>query len=580
MASILIVDDLAIFRDPVAAAIAKHGHEARTASNGDEAIRMISQNRPDLVLLDVFMPGMDGFTVLRLLRHNEPIADIPVIMLTDASERHDVITARKLGVASYMIKSALSLEKLLSTIDQVLESADADPAAAETAPAPRAPAGGASSDQPAATPRGAATPTTGAPKKFNKNFVLSQIKEMLGLRPVNPVLHRAISQTGSRDTSIHDIVQTIRQDQALAVRILKVANSAYYSAGSRVENLLEAVGHIGMSGVRNSIATAVAMDHFAVSDDSELNVERFWEHSLGTASIAQGLADLLDREDAEDIYLAALMHDIGRLVLATVFPAEYTEVSDRAANAGRLLEDEEFETFGMSHTAITAEVLRSLRMSDKVIKAASLHDREASYIRSVEAGPVPGLLVALSNRLAHFLLMGDSGSSMLRPYDGFVGALDLSEEVIADTARAAAERMDDTALSYADKETIDFLPPLSRQLSSGTGGAVAARVLAENAPNDPVSMLLEQLKWIDPDSPDLTILVGDSMKTIEQRYGTLIDDPGETRFAAVLTSPIEGGTSPRDEPEGGQRIPQMSLPCRHNELIDWLRFCSHRRNAA
>ena len=80
MAKILIVDDEATFRKLAQSRLEAGGHEVITANNGFEGLEKAENEKPDLIILDVLMPMMDGYTMLREVRKNEEIKDIPIIM--------------------------------------------------------------------------------------------------------------------------------------------------------------------------------------------------------------------------------------------------------------------------------------------------------------------------------------------------------------------------------------------------------------------------------------------------------------------------------------------------------------------
>ena len=116
MSTVLVVDDMPIFRDPIAASLRLAGYETLCAADGAAALTLARVRRPDVVLLDVSMPVMDGFTCLRDMRRDPRLADVPVILLTAASDRKFVIEAGKLGVKDYLLKSRFSLEDLLARV--------------------------------------------------------------------------------------------------------------------------------------------------------------------------------------------------------------------------------------------------------------------------------------------------------------------------------------------------------------------------------------------------------------------------------------------------------------------------------
>ena len=108
MATILVVDDMAIFREPIAATLRLAGHETACAADGAEALRAVALRVPDLILLDLAMPGMDGLTFLERLRAERPDVRVPVMLLTAVAEKPVVVRAAALGAREYLLKSRFS----------------------------------------------------------------------------------------------------------------------------------------------------------------------------------------------------------------------------------------------------------------------------------------------------------------------------------------------------------------------------------------------------------------------------------------------------------------------------------------
>src|SRR5437016_3053187 len=101
---ILVVEDTAICREPIISALKLDGFQVTGAADGQEAIDLIGSARPDLMLLDLEMPRMDGWTVLRLIRDHADHAELPVILLTATVDKECVARARALGVREYLLK--------------------------------------------------------------------------------------------------------------------------------------------------------------------------------------------------------------------------------------------------------------------------------------------------------------------------------------------------------------------------------------------------------------------------------------------------------------------------------------------
>ena len=117
MATILTVDDAAFVRRWCAAVLGKAGHRVLEAETGEAAMPLYAEHKPDMVLLDVLLPGKDGLTVLRELRAHDPSAR--VVMLTTQGQIDTVLEAQSLGARDFLIKPCAG-EQLVSTVQRAL----------------------------------------------------------------------------------------------------------------------------------------------------------------------------------------------------------------------------------------------------------------------------------------------------------------------------------------------------------------------------------------------------------------------------------------------------------------------------
>lgn len=121
MARILIVDDAGVEREAVARLLTSAGHVAVTAANGRDAWLTLYDGVPDLIVLDLMMPQMDGITFLNLLRHSDHWSRVPVIVITGFSEDEELVgEAKRLGVADVLSKTNCSVRQILSLVEQTL----------------------------------------------------------------------------------------------------------------------------------------------------------------------------------------------------------------------------------------------------------------------------------------------------------------------------------------------------------------------------------------------------------------------------------------------------------------------------
>ncbi len=121
MAKILIVDDSPTEVHVIQTMLAKNGHEIIVANSGEEGIEMAKHESPDLILMDVVMPGMNGFQATRQLSKNKDTSSIPVIMVTTKDQETDKVWAMRQGAKDYLVKPVQG-KALLEHVNMVLSS--------------------------------------------------------------------------------------------------------------------------------------------------------------------------------------------------------------------------------------------------------------------------------------------------------------------------------------------------------------------------------------------------------------------------------------------------------------------------
>jgi len=118
-ATILVVEDEPSIQELIAASLAQSGHKVLRADSAEDALRLVSETLPDVVLLDWMLPGMSGIQYARRLRNEERTRSLPIIMLTARSEEHDKVAGLEAGADDYLTKP-FSPRELLARIKAVL----------------------------------------------------------------------------------------------------------------------------------------------------------------------------------------------------------------------------------------------------------------------------------------------------------------------------------------------------------------------------------------------------------------------------------------------------------------------------
>lgn len=179
----------------------------------------------------------------------------------------------------------------------------------------------------------------------------------------------------SPDSTAADIAQAVSQDAAFTVRLLRVANSPFYGFSSTIDTVSKAVSVIGTSQIRNlALSTAVA-NSFSGLSNQLVSMDNFWRHSLYCGLAARKLAKLAGKCDAEAVFTAGLLHDIGELVLFNRLPEQAKEalllVLDSADELP--LYQAERQTMGFDHAQVGGELSRQWKLPPLLQECIAFH---------------------------------------------------------------------------------------------------------------------------------------------------------------------------------------------------------------
>ena len=114
--SVLIVEDEGDIRELVQYNLEKEGFRVSVAETAEKGLEILENSQPDLLLLDIMLPGMDGLEVCRFLKSGKETSNVPIIMMSARGEESDIVAGLELGADDYITKP-LDLEKLLFLID-------------------------------------------------------------------------------------------------------------------------------------------------------------------------------------------------------------------------------------------------------------------------------------------------------------------------------------------------------------------------------------------------------------------------------------------------------------------------------
>lgn len=231
--------------------------------------------------------------------------------------------------------------------------------------------------------------------------MVEKIVGATGDLPTMPhVASLVMEKLGDPNATPKDLHKIISQDQALAARVLKIANSPFYGCARTVTNLTDALVVMGFDSIR-SLVVASAMHGFFKKFG--LAEKLLWEHSIGVGSIAKQVARQVKYSKIEEAFLAGLLHDIGKVVLNLKMPDEMLIIVQNVYNDPNqtFLEMEE-KAFGFNHAQVGMLIARKWNFTDTIEEAIGYHHNpERSKIM-----PVLSFIISLSNSICHKLEIG------------------------------------------------------------------------------------------------------------------------------------------------------------------------------
>ena len=228
------------------------------------------------------------------------------------------------------------------------------------------------------------------------------IQNLGDLPPLPQVATRAIRISADSDTSSKQLQNLVRTDQALSAQLLRIANSAMFGRMREVATLTEAILTLGFSTAR-SVVIASSVKNLYNRGPASLKERILWEHALATAITGSAFSRSMRFSVTEKVFLAGLMHDIGKSAMALKFPESYVALLRRVQEEGGDGLNMELDTFGFDHAMVGEALLRSWNLSESIQAAVRWHHeplQSPTEHRRVVA------LVALGNQVAIDLQIG------------------------------------------------------------------------------------------------------------------------------------------------------------------------------
>ena len=236
--------------------------------------------------------------------------------------------------------------------------------------------------------------------------VIRQIKDL----PTLPtVAQEMLSNLDDDNTSLDVICEKVALDQSLTAKMLRLANSSYYGANSKVVTLQQAVALLGLQNVKELILMASIESSFPTSNCPNFDATAFWRHSIATAICAEMISRTLKMKH-DFAFTAGLLHDIGRLVLVTRFPTDYQQVLTYRDQEDCSLLDAERAMMGIDHIVVGWLLAKEWEFSDAIQDAIRGHHQpDDKNLNSIAS------LIHVANSIVHALDLSKTEYDLVPP---------------------------------------------------------------------------------------------------------------------------------------------------------------------
>ncbi len=243
-------------------------------------------------------------------------------------------------------------------------------------------------------------------------------------------------------TTAKALGEVISRDAGLTARLLKIVNSSFYGFPSKIETVSRAVTVIGLRELRGLVLAASAVETFSKIPTEVLNRVYFWRHSVYCGVVAQLVAEECKVLHSERLFVAGLLHDIGKLIIAHRLAEKMKIIKQRVAAEQRVDYEIEREELGFDHADVGGALLREWKMPPTLCDAVYFHHHPADATDSLmDAG-----IIHLAN---HVTGMAEEGldvdiETIIQPIDERIwGVLAADASVIETVSRKAGPLFSD-----------------------------------------------------------------------------------------------------------------------------------------
>ena len=353
-------------------------------SSAAEALSILEDRPMDVIISDMKMPEMDGTQLLAEVKKRHP--QIVRLILSGHVEQEKTI--QSVQFAHQCLSKPCDAEIIKQTLSKIF-----------------------------------------ALREILSDDSIKKIVSQIESLPSLPSIYTEImAEMQSDDPSIKNVGAIIGRDVSMAAKILQVVNSVFFGLPQKIGNPQQAVMLLGLENIKSLVLSVKIFSEFSQKKYTWFNLDAIFNHSISVSSHAKAIVkrEKMDQDLVNYSLMAGLLHDLGKLILATNFNETYRQVLAETQNSDHRLWELERETFGTSHAEIGAYLMGLWNIENPIIEAIAFHHCPSRSVSSQM-----GLLAAVhvANALAHEEDSADDPQGEL-PYDeDYLDRLGVSDRI-------------------------------------------------------------------------------------------------------------------------------------------------------
>jgi putative nucleotidyltransferase with HDIG domain len=276
---------------------------------------------------------------------------------------------------------------------------------------------------------------------IDTKILRARVERVTALPTIPMVLKRTLEVIEKPNASLSEISQFISQDPSLTSKLLKMVNSAIYGFPGRISSVSHGVVLLGLSVVKGLL---LGVSVFELMQETMVGL---WDHSLGCATLSRIIAKRKGLKDFEEIAVAGLLHDLGKVLLILLYPAEYSEAIEEAKREDLAISDAERDIFNATHANVGAWMGRKWNFPAQLVDIIEYHHKpHLAKTARMETG-----IVHVSDVIIRARGFGHAGDYSLPMMNAAAWeALSLSEEDLKRVLLEMEDALEDTESIFTE----------------------------------------------------------------------------------------------------------------------------------